>query len=98
MKPTIDDLAAARQSARAQLFATIAEVRAQLSPASLSAYAKALVQTRTRNVANATIKKATAHRGLIAGTLAAGAVVLLAAIFLKPKPKPTTQMETDDDQ
>lgn len=96
MKPTIDDLAAARQSARAQLLATIAEARTQLSPASLSAYAKAQVQTRTRDVASATLKKATAHRGLIGGALAAGAVVLLAAVFLKPEP--TIEPETDDDQ
>lgn len=96
MKPTIDDLAVARRSARAQFFAAIADARTQLSPASLTAYAKARVQTRTRNVASATFKRAAAHRGLIAGTLAAGIVMLLVAIFWKPTP--TAQRETDHDQ
>jgi len=95
MKPTLDDLAAARAVARKQFFETIADLRGQLTAASASTYIKSLIRSRSRDVATASVKQVSAHRGLVAGALAAGIALLIVNVLVKPVHSPS---ETDNDQ
>lgn len=85
MRRTLDELALARRTARANLLAAVADIRDQLSPAKLRDDAKALLRARLRAVASASMRQATAHQGVIVGAIAAALPLLIVNLIAKPQ-------------
>jgi len=92
----LDELNDNRRSARSELRQSVEELRAQLSVSAMALRTKQHLATRLSTLATESATRITAHRGIIAGTLAAAGALLLARTFSKHVSPPAT--ETPHDQ
>jgi cytochrome c biogenesis protein ResB len=95
MKRTLEERAANRAAARQTFFSTLADARAQLSPAALADYLKSMLRTRSRKAAAKSVKQITAHRGLLSGIIVSVAALIIISVFNKPRPTSKTEF-TDE--